>query len=157
MSPQINVRGKRMENTLKFVLVSMTLALVQDGVSTSLWAVELLAVSENSLSLWSSHLSLSRTIALLWLSPPSPWQCHMMAQNVGIFMLDLCVCVCVYMLYVSTHLFCQIQMLKVGLVCYGIKMKCNNSVFRVARLLWVSVIRLDQIVFSVCVWGVGGV
>lgn len=60
-----------MESALESALVSMTLgapcglALVPDGVSTSLWAAELLAVSENSLSLWSSHLSLSRTIALL--------------------------------------------------------------------------------------------
>lgn len=33
------------------------------------------------------------TITLLCLSPPSPWQHHMMAQNVGISMPRVCVCV----------------------------------------------------------------
>lgn len=40
------------------------------------------------------------TITLLCLSPPLPWQHHMMAQNVEISMLSLCV----YVLYISWNL-----------------------------------------------------
>lgn len=51
------------------------------------------AVREQSVSLISPPRPKS-TIALLCLSPPSPWQHHMTAPNVGIAMLLVCVCVC---------------------------------------------------------------
>lgn len=49
--------------------------------------------SQNSLCFWSSHLGPPSTIALLCLSPPSPWQHHMIAAKEQES--SCCVCVCV--------------------------------------------------------------